>query len=90
MSESTVGLRLNDETKDRLKALGQIRDRTPHYLMKEAIERYLKTEEALEEERAILRRRWEEYELTGESVSHADVRKWAQGLREPTGFHEDP
>lgn len=90
MSETTVGLRLSDDLKNRLKALGETRDRSPHYLMKEAIERYLETEEALEEERETLRRRWEEYELTGETVPHDDVREWAQRLREPTGFHEDP
>ncbi len=37
MSNSTVGLRLNEETRHRLEALGKVRDRTPHYLMKMAV-----------------------------------------------------
>ena len=90
MSETTVGLRLSNEVKDRLKELGERRDRSPHYLMKEAIERYLEAEEAIEEEREILRRRWHEFELTGETVPHEEVREWARRLREPSGFHEEP
>ncbi|MEM7429625.1 MAG: toxin-antitoxin system [Pseudomonadota bacterium] len=90
MSDSTVGLRLSADVRERLKALGEIRDRSPHYLMRVAIERYLQTEEALEDEKQLLRERWRRYELTDEAVPHSEVREWARGLREPTGFHEDP
>lgn len=80
MANSTVGVRLNEETQKRLETLGKTRDRTPHYLMKAAIERFLDEEEAIEAERQTVLARWEQYELTGEAIDHADVKAWAAGL----------
>ena len=34
---TTMGVKLDDEVRTRLKALGECRDRTPHWLMKTAI-----------------------------------------------------
>ena len=80
MANPTVALRLNEQVQDRLKALGQRRDRSPHYLMKEAVEKYLAEEEALETERDLMQARWDRFELTGETLTHDDVKSWAQGL----------
>lgn len=80
MANSTMGVRLNEETQQRLEALGKTRDRTPHYLMKSAIERFLEVEEALEAERQLVKSRWQKFELTGETVDHGDVKSWATGL----------
>lgn len=80
MSNTTMGLRLNEETRHRLEALGKVRDRTPHYLMKTAVERFLDVEEALEAERRLVKSRWKKYELTGETVNHADMEAWANEL----------
>lgn len=84
MANATMGVRLSEETQQRLEALGKARDRSPHYLMKNAVERFLETEEALEAERQIVQSRWEKYELTGETVDHAEVEAWAASVR-PTG-----
>lgn len=80
MAQSTVGLRLDEKTRQRLKALGKTRDRSPHYLMKEAVERYLEAEELIEAERQLTNQRWERYELTGQTVSQDDVKNWLAGL----------
>ena len=80
MANSTTGLRLKDDTKRRLEILGQVRDRSASYLMNEAIEQYLNREEALEAERQLVISRWEKFEITGEAVSHEDVKSWALGL----------
>lgn len=80
MATPPVALRLNEDTQTRLKALGNRRDRSPHYLMKEAVERYLTTEEAAEAERALMKERWGKYELTGEVVDHKMVKSWASSL----------
>ena len=80
MASSTMGVRLNKETQHRLEALGKARDRTPHYLVKAAVERFLDVEEALEAERQLVKDRWQKYELTGETVDHADVKAWAASL----------
>jgi len=37
----TVGVKLDDEIRDRLKSLGEARQRTTHWLMREAIREYL-------------------------------------------------
>ncbi|MEM8497173.1 MAG: ribbon-helix-helix domain-containing protein [Pseudomonadota bacterium] len=81
MARTTVGVRLNEDTQHRLEALGKARDRSPHYLMKAAVERFLDIEEAVESERQIVKSRWEKYELTGETVDHSDVRAWATSVR---------
>jgi len=81
MSKPTVAIRLSEETQDRLKALGERRDRSPHYLMKEAVEKYLSEEEALETELELMQKRWERFELTGETIAHENLKSWAEGLR---------
>ncbi len=80
MANSTIGLRLKDNTKTRLETLGKARDRSTNYLMNEAIEKFLDTEEALEAERQLVKSRWKKFELTGETVSHTDMKSWASGL----------
>ncbi len=85
MAHPTIGLRLSEATYRRLKALGEARDRSPHYLMKAAVEQYLETEEALEEERRLVKERWEKFELTGEALDHADVKAWVSSLGHHAG-----
>ena len=82
MTNTTVGLRLDAQTQDRLKNLGKRRDRSPHYLMKEAVQKYLESEEAVEAERDIVLSRWEHFELTGECLPHDDIKSWASSLGE--------
>lgn len=84
MARSPSALRLNEDTQKRLEALGKARDRSPHYLMKAAVERYLDVEEAKEAERQLLQVRWEKFALTGEAVEHADVKRWADNLEGET------
>jgi len=84
MTKSTTGLRLKEKTKKRLETLGEVRDRSTSYLMNAAIEQYLDREEALENERELIRSRWEKFELTGEIVSHSDVKDWVKNLKTKT------
>ncbi len=83
MANTTVGIRLDDDTQTRLKKLGNSRDRSPHYLMKEAVKTYLKREENIETEKALLKARWKQFEITGETLSHSDVKTWAKTLSKP-------
>ena len=75
-----VGIRLDEDTQNRLKKLGESRDRSPHYLMKQAVETFLEHEEAIEAEKALLKSRWEKFEITGETVSHDDIKAWGKTL----------
>ena len=76
-----ANVRLSEDTQNRLEALSKARDRTPHYLMKAAIERFLDAEETLEAERRLVMARWEKFELTGETVNHEDVKALTSGFR---------
>lgn len=80
MAQTTLGIRLDEDTQARLKALGKTRDRSPHYLMKEAIVAYLSQQEAVEAEKALLKARWERFELTGETLTQTDMEAWAASL----------
>ena len=81
MSQMTLAVRLDEETQARLKSLGEVRDRSPHYLIA-AIEAYLEKEEAVEAEKALIRARWDSFALTGETVSQSDMLDWARSLPE--------
>ena len=47
MSTSSVAVKLEDEIKDRIQNLGEVKDRSSHWLMKRAILDYLEKEEKL-------------------------------------------
>jgi len=77
---TTQGIKLDDETRNRLKALGKKRNRSPHWLMRTAIESYLKSEENYEREKSEDMQRWEHYQLTGNAVANETVEKWLNKL----------
>lgn len=73
---ATRGIKLDAQTHARLQALAELRDRSPHWLMKTAIAEYLDREEAYEREKREDLARWERYQLTGEAVPHDRVSAW--------------
>ena len=72
----TQGVKLDESTCQRLKALAKLRDRSPHWLMRTAIEKYLEQEEHYEREKVEDMERWERYQLTGNAVPHQKVKNW--------------
>ncbi|HUY68175.1 MAG TPA: ribbon-helix-helix protein, CopG family [Alphaproteobacteria bacterium] len=79
---TTQGVKLDEQTQKRLKALGKARDRSPHWLMRTAIEDYLDREEKYEREKREDMKRWENYQLTGKAIPHEAVVKWLDALAE--------
>jgi predicted transcriptional regulator len=71
-------IKLDEETYERLKNLGEIRRRSPHWLMKEAIRQFLDREEETERVRRNTLERLARYEATGEAVSHDLVDAWLE------------
>ena len=63
--------------------LAERHERSPHWLMKKAITEFIDREEAAEQERQLLRERWNRYQETGESISHETVVKWLLPGRVP-------
>ncbi len=74
MKTTTMGVKLDEDVRERLKVLGNIKERTPHWLMKKAIEEYLVKEEVNEREKQEDMVRWQRYQDTGEHLSHDEVR----------------
>lgn len=73
MGKTTMGIKLDQETRDRLKALGKVKERTPHWLMVHAIREYLDREETVEREKAEDLQRLQRYKETGEYLDHRQV-----------------
>jgi predicted transcriptional regulator len=75
---TTVTLKLNAVSRDRLKSLAATKKRTPHFLMKEAIERYLKVEEAQQAIMQSVDESIAHFETTGLHVTLEEVRSWSK------------
>lgn len=79
---ATQGAKLDDETKERLKALGEARQRSPHWLMRQAIRDFLEREEKVEREKREDVERWQNYQLTGKVIDHDTAKAWLTALIE--------
>ena len=80
MGTISTGIKLDESIRDRLQALGERAERSPHWLMKTAINQYLDEQERYWQERDEDMARWKEYQMTGEAVSHGDVTKWLDSI----------
>ena len=80
MDTTTLDIKLDVKTRDRLKALGRRKDRATHWLIKKAIEEYLAKEELAEHERREDEQRWKRYQTTGEAIPNDRVVAWLDEL----------
>lgn len=76
----TQAIKLDDETNNRLKVLAQQRNRSAHWLMRDALQRYLAEEERYEREKAEDLAEYEDYLLTGKAVDNETVASWLSEL----------
>jgi predicted transcriptional regulator len=80
MGTTTVGVKLDEEMRARLKKLGEAKRRSAHWLMKEAIARYVNFEERYEQEKVEDEARWQRYLETGAHITHAELTTWFDEL----------
>ena len=73
---TSKAVKLDEAIYDRLKSLAEIRQRTPHWLMKEAIRQFLEREEAAEQIRLDTLQRLAQLEADGKVISHEAVDAW--------------
>lgn len=71
-----LSIKLAEQEKERLKALGKARQRSPHWLAKQAIAEYLDREEAVERFRQESVAAWDNYQRDGQVVAHENVMEW--------------
>ena len=79
-SDKSLGVKLDASQQDRLRAFSAYKNRTPHFLMKEAIEWYL---QKLQAEKDLLDRldaSADHYERTGLHLRQDEVKDWAASL----------
>ncbi|TCJ12277.1 toxin-antitoxin system [Parasulfuritortus cantonensis] len=86
MSITTVGVKLDDETRQRLKTVADGLDRTPHWIIKTALAEWLDREEAALKERHEDEVRWARYQESGQAIPQARVMQWLDALA--TGRNE--
>lgn len=72
----TTSLKLDAETKARLQRLAAARRRSPHWLMREAIEQYVEREEQRERLRQDALAAWNDYQAAGQHVTAAEADAW--------------
>ena len=77
---STIGIKLDEETRSRLKELARQKDRSGHWIMKRAIHEYLVREEKYEQEKREDRERWEQYLDTNEYIDHDSMKRTLSNL----------
>ncbi len=73
---STTSLKLDSAMKERVHRLAAARRRSPHWLMREAVEQYVEREEKREQLRQDALAAWDEYQTTGLHVTAAEADQW--------------
>ena len=80
MASTTTSLKLDSELKDRVQRLAAARRRTPHWILREAVEQYVEREEKREQLRQDALAAWAEYQTTGLHVTAKDADAWLAKL----------
>ncbi len=71
-----TSVKLDDELKSRIQHLADIRQRSPHWIMREAIQDYVKREEAKESFKQEALASWVTYQETGRHLTEKEVQDW--------------
>jgi predicted transcriptional regulator len=77
---STTSLKLDTNIKKRVQRLASARRRTPHWLMREAIEQYVEREEKREQLRQDALAAWTHYQTTGLHATGEEADAWLAKL----------
>ena len=82
MSTVSTSLKLDAKMKDRVQKLAASRKRTPHWLMKEAVEQYVEREEKRAQFARDADASWQHYKETGLHLTGEEVDAWLQQLED--------
>lgn len=75
-STRPIAIKIDQDTRERVKRLAEARHRTSHWLMREAIRQYVEREEKRETFRQDAINAWQEYQETGLHVTGDEVIAW--------------
>ncbi len=71
-----TSVKLDDKLKSRIQHLADIRHRSAHWIMREAIQSYVEREESRENFKQEALASWTAYQETGQHLSGKEVRSW--------------
>lgn len=71
-----TSIKIDDELKERVQHLADLRQRSAHWIMREAIASYVSREEARESFKQEALDSWTAYQETGRHVTGCEVRTW--------------
>ena len=71
-----TSVKLDDDLKSRIQRLADIRHRSAHWIMREAIRDYVEREEAREDFKQDALASWTAYQETGRHLTGQEVRDW--------------
>jgi predicted transcriptional regulator len=77
---STTSLKLDSAMKERVNRLASARRRSPHWVMREAVEQYVEREEKRERLRQDALAAWAEYQAAGLHVTAKEADAWLTKL----------
>lgn len=80
LKPSATSLKLEPKTKERVKRLASARRRSPHWVMREAIEQYVEREEKREQFRQDALAAWAHYQTTGLHLTAEEAEVWLAKL----------
>ena len=83
-----VAIKIDAETKERVKRLADARHRSSHWLMREAISQYVEREEKRDSFRQDAIKAWDEYQATGLHATFEEADAWLAKLE--TGQDVEP
>jgi len=75
-----VAVKLDQDTRDRLKRLADAKDRSTHWMLREAVSQFVEREEKREAFRQAGLQAWDEYQATGLHVTHDEADTWLAKL----------
>jgi len=77
---SATSVKLDSEMKERVQRLAVARRRSPHWVLREAIEQYMEREEKRERFRQDALAAWTHYRTTGLHLTAGEADKWLARL----------
>lgn len=87
-----VAIKIEPDIKERVKRLADARQRSPHWVMREAIRQYVEREEKRESFRQDTINAWNDYQATGLHITGEEADAWLAKLEagqdaEPPALH---
>ncbi len=87
-----VAIKIEPDIKERVKRLADARQRSPHWVMREAIRQYVEREEKREAFRQVTIDAWNDYQATGLHITGEEADEWLAKLEagqdaEPPAVH---